>query len=95
MKVGDMVRHIGNTDIQFRLIPKTDIEVDIPPKKEILLELVKRKGIRSYAPSLSIVYPKFGVIVEVRERLIKVYWNDSIGTILHPRTSLEVISESR
>ena len=48
-----------------------------------------------YIPSLFFDYPNSGVIVEVRERLIRVYWNDSIGTISHPRTSLEVISESR
>ena len=88
MKVGDMVKHIGNTVIQLRYTLKTDIEI-------IDTSLVKRKGIRSYAPSIPIVCPKFGVIVEVGERVIKVYWNDSIGTILHPRTSLEVISESR
>jgi len=88
MKVGDMVKHIGNTVIQLRYTLKTDIEI-------IDTSLVKRKGIRSYAPSIPIVCPKFGVIVEAGERVIKVYWNDSIGTILHPRTSLEVISESR
>jgi len=50
---------------------------------------------RVYIPSLFFDYPNSGVIVEVRERLIRVYWNDSIGIISHPRTSLEVISESR
>ena len=85
MKVGDMVRHTGVIPVaQRRHTPETEILIDIP--------FINYKR-QSKFPSW--VYPNNGIIVEVRKRLIKVYWNDSIGTILHPRASLEVISESR
>ena len=87
MKVGDLVKHTGFTPTTKRgYIPEIEVLIDIPWR------VINYKR-QSKFPSW--VYPNNGIIVEVRKRLIKVYWNDSIGTILHPRGSLEVISESR
>ena len=103
MKVGDLVRpkrfksindydypEFGEPPLQTK-IPEIDIRLEKPFFKKKRLRAKWNSGPNYPFPD----YYDKGIVVEVIERRVRVYWNEWLGAMWHSEQLLEVLNESR
>ena len=104
MKVGDLVRpkrfksisdycydypEFGEPPIQTK-IPEIDIREEKP--------FFKKERLRAnwHGGSQSLSFPDYldkGIVIEVVECRVRVYWNERLGTMWHSEQLLEILNE--
>ena len=97
MKVGDLVR-----PKRFKSVNDYDYpEFDVPSFQTKIPEieghskdytLTKKANKRRWQP-----FPchwQRGIVIEVVERRVRVYWNEQLGTMWHSEQLLEILNES-